>query len=122
MKKILIVEDDKDIVRALSVRLKAANYEVVTAFDCIMGTQIAAKERPDLAIFDISMPGGNGVILANRLHENSRTVGTPVIFITASKKPEIRQKAMATGAVGFFEKPYDAKELLACVESALEAA
>ena len=121
MKKILIVEDDQDIVRALTLRLKHANYEVIAAFDCVMGTVLASKEQPDLAILDISMPGGDGIVLSNRLQNNTKTIGTPVIFLTASKKPGLREKAMESGAIAFFEKPYDAAELLACVDKALAA-
>lgn len=119
MKKILIVEDDQDIVRALTIRLKAQGYEVVAAYDVIQGTAAAMKEKPDLAVFDISMPGGNGIVLAERLQQNPATAGLPVIFLTASKDPEIREKALAAGAVAFIEKPYDAQLVIDLVAETL---
>ncbi|MFT7677839.1 MAG: two-component system OmpR family response regulator [Planctomycetota bacterium] len=119
MKKILIVEDDPDIAHALGLRLKAADYDVVTAYDAVLGTMAATREQPDLAILDISMPGGDGIMLSERFKENSENAGPPVIFITASKKPEIRERAMAAGAAGFFEKPYDAHEVLQLVHNVL---
>ncbi len=119
MKKILVVEDDPDIARALSIRLKSAGYEVIMAFDAVMGTTAAVQRRPDLAILDISMPGGNGIMLAQRLQTNAETIGTPVIFITASKKPELRLEAEEIGAVGFFEKPYEADEVIGLINRTL---
>jgi DNA-binding response OmpR family regulator len=119
MKKILIVEDDKKIVTALTIRLKAAGYEVIAAFDAIMAGSMALKHHPDLVLLDISMPGGNGFIVAERLQNSTVTVGVPMIFLTASKQPELREKAKELGAVGFFEKPYEAEELLEAIQRAL---
>ena len=121
MKKVLIVEDDKKIVMALTVRLKAAGYEVITAFDAVMAGSMAVKHRPDLVLLDISMPGGNGFIVAERLQNSSVTAGVPMIFLTASKQPGMRQKAQELGAVAFFEKPYVAEELLAAIQMAFGA-
>jgi DNA-binding response OmpR family regulator len=119
MKKILIVEDDKKIVTALGVRLRAAGYEVIAAFDAIMAGSMAVKHQPDLVLLDISMPGGNGFIVAERLQNSMATVGVPMIFLTASKQPEFRKKAKELGAVGFFEKPYEAEKLLHAIGKAL---
>ncbi|MCB9914301.1 MAG: response regulator [Planctomycetes bacterium] len=121
-KRILIVEDDQDIVEALAIRLQAAGYEVHRAFDVVLGTSAAVRVRPDLVLLDVSMPGGNGLMLAERLQNIPETAGTPVLFLTASKKTEIRDAALALGAVGFLEKPYDARELLRIVEETLEIA
>ncbi len=119
MKKILIVEDDKKIVAALSVRLKAAGYEAVAAFDAVMAGSVAAKERPDLVLLDISMPGGDGLLVAERLRKLPVPVNIPMIFLTASKKPGLREQAMALGAAAFFEKPYEADQLLGAIKTAL---
>ncbi len=120
MKKILIVEDDKDIARALSLRLKAAQYEVVMAHDCVSGTALGIKEEPDLIILDVSMPGGDGFTLASSLQAHATTTPAPVVFVTASKSPDIRNRAFEAGAVGFFEKPFNAHEILDCIESTLD--
>ncbi len=119
MKKILIVEDDQKISQVLAIRLRAAGYEVAAAYDAVMASSAAVKSRPDLVILDISMPGGDGFQVAERIQLLGATAGVPMIFITASKKPEFRQKALALGAAGFFEKPYEPEELLAAVHSAL---
>jgi DNA-binding response OmpR family regulator len=119
MKKILIVEDDKKIVTALFVRLKAAGYETFAAYDAALAMSKAVAYQPDLVLLDISMPGGNGFTVAERLQHSVVTSGVPFIFLTASKQPDLRKKAMALGAAGFFEKPYDAEELLVAIQKAL---
>jgi DNA-binding response OmpR family regulator len=117
MKKILIVEDDKSIAMALGIRLKSHGYEVAIAPDAVTGVNSALKLRPDLILLDISMPAGSGFSVAERLQLLLPTI-TPFIFLTASKQPGLREKAKELGAVGFFEKPYDAEELLAAIEGA----
>lgn len=120
MQKILIVEDDKKTVAALTVRLKAAGYETVAAFDAVMAGSVAAKERPDLVLLDISLPAGDGLLVAERLRKLPVPVDVPMIFLTASHKPGLREQAMALGAAGFFEKPYEADELLDAIKKALD--
>ena len=118
-KTILVVDDDKRIVIALTVRLKAKGYDVVAAYDAAMAMSIAMQHRPDLALLDISMPGGNGFMVAKRLQNEVSTAGVPLIFLTASKQPGLRETAWDLGAVGFFEKPYEAEDFLAAIDGAL---
>jgi DNA-binding response OmpR family regulator len=119
--KILVVEDDKNIALALTVRLKAAGYDVMTAPDAVLAVSMALKHRPDLVVLDILMPGGNGFLVAERIHDLEAMLGVPCIFITASRQPGLRDQARRLGAAGFFEKPYDAGELLATIRETLDA-
>src|ERR1700731_1728857 len=116
MKRILIVEDDQKIASALQVRLKANRYAVSVACDAIVGASLGRTVKPDLILLDISMPGGDGFQLAETFHNMLETNGTPIIFITASKSPELLQKVMDLGAVGLFEKPFDTEKLLYSIE------
>jgi CheY-like chemotaxis protein len=118
-KTILVVEDEPRIVEVLTVRLRAAGYRVIAAADAVLAGMMALKHQPDLVLLDISMPGGNGLLVAERLQNGDTTAGIPVIFLTASRQPGLRAKAMALGAVAFFEKPYDAHQLLAAIARAL---
>jgi DNA-binding response OmpR family regulator len=118
MKKILIVEDDQNIAKALAIRLKSAGYEVTLAPGAMTGVAVALKFQPDLALLDISLPSGNGFNVAEKIQELVVTA-TPIIFLTAIKQPGLRQKARDLGAAEFFEKPYDADELLAAIRRAL---
>jgi CheY-like chemotaxis protein len=120
MHKILIVDDDKKIVTALSIRLRAEGYEVVAAFDGPTGTEAAIRQHPALIIMDISLPFSNGLRTVRQIQRASGMAETPVIFITASKLPGVREQADALGAAGFFEKPYEANELLALIHQLLE--
>jgi DNA-binding response OmpR family regulator len=119
-KKILIVDDERDIVKALMIRLHAAGYEVVTAFDGAQGVFMAHKEKPDLIILDIRMPAGNGFSVAQRLKRSTHTFTIPVIFLTGSPEKNAEEKAMAVGARFYVKKPYDPEELLDAIKRALE--
>lgn len=119
MSKVLIVEDDKSILLSLSIRLRAEGYEVTTAQDAMMGMSAAVREQPDLVLLDISMPAGNGFDVARRFQDNARVVGTPIIFLTASRQPGLRAQAEELGAVAFFEKPYDPEQLMSVVNHTL---
>jgi DNA-binding response OmpR family regulator len=119
MKRILIVEDDQKIALALQVRLKAHRYAVSIASDAIVGASLGRTMKPDLILLDICMPGGNGFQLAETFNRMVETKDTPIIFITASKSPELLQKVMALGAVGLFEKPFDTEKLLYSIEREL---
>ena len=118
MKKILVVEDDAKIRAALTIRLKAAGYQVQTALDGLQGLKSALEDKPDLILSDIWMPVGLGLSLAQRLDELG-LAGIPVIFITAGKEPQLRLAAQDVGAAAFFQKPYDAEELLRTIAETL---
>ena len=112
MKQVLVVEDDRKIAKTLEIRLRSMGYKPVLAYDAVMGIQSAVQHRPDLVIMDITMPGGDGLSVAESMHDLTTTQNTPIIFITASKKISHRERALELGAAGFFEKPYDTERLL----------
>ena len=112
-KKVLVIDDDKTVALALVMKLKSAGYEVMAAYDALMGVNMAVQSRPDLVVLDIAMPAGGGFSVAERLQNLTATVGTPVIFITAHRDPNLKKRAEELGASAFFEKPYDVDALLA---------
>ena len=121
MKRILVVEDDKNVALALTVRLRAAGYEPAVAYDATSVVPAATRAKPDLILLDISMPGGGGLVAAQRLRSLTPLATIPFIVLTASKKPGLRAEAMALGAAAFFEKPYEAGELMSAIDHALTA-
>jgi len=118
MKKVLLVEDDSKIQLAIGMALKGMGYGLVTASDAITAVAQARKEQPDVVVLDINLPGGDGFVVAERLARLQNTAAVPVIFITASKQANLREKARAIGAVYFLEKPFGVSELANAIESA----
>ncbi len=119
-KKILIVDDERDIVKALAIRLQSKGYQTVVAFDGAQGVFMAHKEKPHLIILDIRMPAGDGFSVAEKLKESKSTRKIPVIFLTGSPELEAEERAMALGARFYIKKPYDPEELLDAIQRALQ--
>ena len=119
MKKILIVEDDRDIAMVLGTRLRAQGFTVINAYDAMGGVNQAQREAPDLVLLDLMMPAGGGLRVAERVRAFAKTATTPIIFLTASKDAELREKAMEQSPFAFLEKPYDPQLLLARIQEAL---
>jgi DNA-binding response OmpR family regulator len=117
-KQVLIIEDDQKIAMALALRLNAAGYETTTAYDALTGLNAAISNRPALVLLDISMPAGDGFSVAEKIQTLIPTP-TPIIFLTASKKSDFREKAKKLGAAGYFEKPYEAEKLFGAIRRAL---
>ena len=120
-KKILVVEDDAKVATALGVRLESAGFKVVKATDGLGALKLAVEHRPDLVIMDIWVPQGNGVLIAQRM-KHVGLADVPVIFLTAGRKEHLWKIAEETEPAGFFEKPYDSKQLLASIAAALQRA
>jgi len=118
-KKILIVDDDVDLLRGLTIRLKANGYEVVNATDAIFAVSVAMEERPDLIILDLGLPGGDGYVIMDRLNTIAGTIGIPIIVLSAKGASFNRERCLKAGAQAFFEKPADNDELLAAIRKAL---
>lgn len=110
--KILVVDDEPQIVRLLSQRLKANGYETFTANDSYQCIKMAKEVKPDLILLDIKMPAGGGIHAFNTLKSSVYTSTIPVIFITAYPSDEIKKQVKELGADGFFAKPFNSIELL----------
>jgi two-component system KDP operon response regulator KdpE len=110
--RILLVDDDPDLLRALRLRLRANNYEVTTASDGYAAIAAAQKERPALIILDLGLPVGDGFVVLNRLQNSDALSGVPVIVLSARDPQNNEEKALKAGAAAFFQKPADNDELL----------
>ena len=115
-KKILIVDDEPGIVRLLSLRLKAKNYEVFEASNGLECVQVAQEEVPDLILLDIKMPGMGGIAAFEKISNLTKTKEIPVIFMTAFPKLEIKNQVLYMGAKGFISKPFISKDLELFIE------
>ena len=120
MKRILVIDDDWRIVTALEARLQNEGYEVLGAYDGLQGLAMAKDKKPDLILMDINMPAGDGFTVAERIHGAPATHSTPIIFLTASRRPGMRERADEVGAAAYFEKPFDSQDLVTAIRGALE--
>jgi DNA-binding response OmpR family regulator len=119
-KTVLIVDDDPDIRGLLDLELHASGYGTIFARDASEAVAIALTERPDLILLDLALPGGDGFTVMERLR-GTAAGQIPVIVVTASEPGEKRDRSIELGAVGYFQKPFDAGELIDAVEATLGA-
>src|SRR5580692_9509502 len=122
MKTVLLVDDDSVFLLAIGVRLKGMGYTVCTSKDALSAVSAVRKNNPDVVVLDVSLPAGDGFLVAERLQNLPVAAATPIIFVTASENPGLRERAMKLGAVAFLSKPFDATTLADAVESALSPA
>lgn len=114
-KKILVIDDEPDLVRYLTVLLQNNDYSVVGAADGQEGFDKAASENPDLIILDISMPKESGLKMYRRLHDEEKLKDIPVIMLTGvSREFErfISSRKLVNPPAAYFEKPVNDKDLI----------
>jgi len=119
MKRVLLVDDDSTVLLGIGVRLKSMGYTVYTAKDAVSAVSAVVKNNPDVVVLDVSLPAGDGFLVADRLQNLVASAATPIIFITANENPVLRERAMNLGAAAFLTKPFDATTLADAIESAL---
>jgi CheY-like chemotaxis protein len=119
MKTVLLVDDDNVFLLAIGVRLKGMGYTVCTSKDAVSAISAVRKNNPDIVVLDVSLPAGDGFLVAERLQKLPVAAATPIIIVTASENPELPERAMRAGAVAFLKKPFDAAVLANAIESAL---
>lgn len=119
MRTILVVEDNPKIAKAISARLKHVGFAVKVASDAPSALMMARRREPDLAIIDISIPGGNGLDVATNLREHVCETELPVIFITASKDPDIRMRTEKFKEAVLLAKPFSARQLVDAIETVM---
>lgn len=120
--KILIVDDDPELRMALKLRLRANQFETVSAADGYSAIALAQKEHPNLIILDLGLPAGNGFTVLKRLQENDALSHIPVIVLTARDPQSNELRSLDSGATAFFQKPADNNELLQVIRASLKSA
>ncbi|MFC1859072.1 response regulator [Thermodesulfobacteriota bacterium] len=112
-----VVDDEPSVCKALSRLITSAGFNVNTYDSARAFLNDDRSEEPDLLVLDVRMPGMNGLDLQNHLAASGRTI--PIVFITAHENGMTKTTAMAAGAVAFFQKPFDEKDLLGAIHKAL---
>jgi DNA-binding response OmpR family regulator len=121
-KRILVVDDEKDLVELISYNLRRNGYEALTAFDGNEAIEVAQRERPNLVILDLMLPGIDGTEVARRLRADARTANVPIIMLTAKGEETDVIVGLTLGADDYVTKPFSVKILLARLKTVLRRA
>lgn len=118
-KKILVVDDDADIVELLSFNLKQAGFAIGTAFDGIEALRKVRSITPDLILLDLMLPKLDGLSVCEILRRNVATASIPVILLTALSGELGRLAGLDSGATDYMTKPFSPRQLVSKVETLL---
>ncbi len=116
---ILIVEDEKDIVRVLDYNLKKEGFKTLSAYDGEKALEVAGKEHPDLIILDLMLPKIDGLEVCKALKADRKTAPIPVIILTAKSQESDKIVGLELGADDYVTKPFSPRELIARIKAVL---
>ena len=114
-KRVLVVEDEEDIRRLVSIKLKGAGYEVATAHDGPAAIEVAHRFRPDAVVLDIGLPGMDGFEVASTLRNDECCQSAVLIAVSGYGEEKSRERAKAAGFNHHLTKPVDLKELIGLI-------
>ena len=117
--KILLADDDHDLLALIAFTLTQSGFAVVKASDGVTALQLFKNESPDLVVLDINMPGANGFVVCEKIREQSRV---PVMMLTVRGEEEDLVKALELGADDYLNKPFSPRTLIARVKALLRRA
>lgn len=117
--KILIVDDEKDIVKMLDYNLKKEGFRIVSCQDGEEALDLAVREHPDLIILDLMLPGVDGLEVCKTLKKENKTAAIPVIMLTAKVQEADKVLGLELGADDYITKPFSPRELVARVKAVL---
>jgi DNA-binding response OmpR family regulator len=120
--KILVVDDEPDVVAMIQRALQGEGFEVACAYDGISAIDLAETEKPGLILLDIMMPMMSGYEVCQQLRSNPRTREIPVLCVTSAHNPDTRHRAHAVGAQGILIKPFIPGDLVAQIRGHLQIA
>ena len=119
-RRVLVADDDPDILKVVTANLKAEGIVVETAANGLQALARAAQTAPDLIILDISMPGRNGLEVLEALRARPETAKIPVVFLTARDSDADVWEGWKAGAAYYLTKPFDTAQLMHFVNSMLD--
>jgi len=111
-RRILLVDDEFNLVEMIKLRLEAAGYEVLTAFDGQTAYDIARKEKPDLIVLDVMLPKMDGYKVCGLLKKDAKYSKIPILMFTAKAQEEDKQLGKDLGADGYLSKPFEPQVLM----------
>ena len=120
MARILVVDDEPEVLLVLEVVLQKAGHDVLSAQDGAEAEALARRDSPDLIMLDLMMPGRDGFDVLASLKQDETTRSIPVIMVTARDQPMDIQRARQQGAIDYISKPWSEGEVELRVEWALD--
>ena len=117
---LLVIDDSRDFQVLIKTFLQGTNFSCFAAADAIQATGIAVREKPRVILLDIGLPGGDGLLVLDRLHANVKTQPIPIIVVTGQTRPGLEAKARARGAMAFLQKPFNREKLLETLHQVLQ--
>ena len=117
--KVLIVDDEKDIVKMLDYNLKKEGFRTTFAYNGEKAFETAKKERPDIIILDVMLPGMDGLEVCKALKKEAGTCSIPIIMLTAKTQESDKVVGLELGADDYVTKPFSPRELVARVKAVL---
>ncbi|MBF0491450.1 MAG: response regulator [Deltaproteobacteria bacterium] len=118
-KKILVADDDTDLVQLLRDMLEFEGYETLAAYEGVRTIEAAHKQRPDLILLDVQMPAGTGQSVLKALRSKEATKKIPIIVISGVQQNDLAEEVKKLGAQDFILKPYEKVDLIAKVKNLL---
>jgi two-component system KDP operon response regulator KdpE len=115
----MIVEDDRDLSLAMSVRLIAQGFATISAQDAATAIQIAATRKPDLILMDLGLPDSNGFVVMEIVSQLKSVSTVPIIVVSARPADVYREAALMAGARDYFQKPFDNDALISAIHREL---
>lgn len=120
--KILVVDDEPDVVSLIERTLTVDGFDVVSAYDGIGAVDLAASERPDLILLDLMMPMMSGYEVCEQIKTNPETQNIPIVCLSSAHTPDARANSIKAGAATLLTKPFMPAELVAQIRRHLEHA
>jgi DNA-binding response OmpR family regulator len=120
-KRILLVDDEKDLVETVTFRLEAMGYEVIPAYDGQEGLDKAKKQKPDLIILDLMLPKMDGYKVCRLLKFDEKYKHIPILMFTARAQEADKKTGQEVGADDYITKPFEPQALLAKIKELLKS-
>jgi len=112
MKRILVVDDDKEFLSVFIKRLEYNKFEVIAAQDSCQALEQIQHNKPDLVILDLLIPAGGGELVLDNMKKSKEMKDIPVIVLTGTRDDVRKTRILVKGVSGYFEKPYDNEVLI----------
>ncbi len=116
---VLVIDDERDLIKLVRYNLEKEGFQVISALDGEAGLSLATRERPDVVVIDLMLPGIDGLEVCGRLRTDPRTSAIPLIMLTAKASESDRIVGLEMGADDYVTKPFSPRELAARVKAVL---